>query len=369
MITGASEDVRDILLRRFARVESTHAPTWTKAFMQRVRAQHLDSICILAEAKIRESIADGKRHSIAERGDDIFIWISTFPITMQKAKPIFFPDGYFKELDALRNYKAREWNAKDSTLLHLLFFADAGEKSFQLHMALIPATQGVDSHILPTELLSSAERKLVGLYPHAPVDESLRDPHAPVDESLRATLDAWINLGADLQPGKLFETESGFWMPKDELELFEQLIRFGKPAIPKIEAAALIAIRAQAATPDGPDNVNAFGFENAGTLCLAIGCIGGPEAFDALERLCEVASMANHGYFFERHMVKKAVRGIACLARDDARAMKALPAYGKKYRLTPMINEVLERRGVKPIIDAQAVAAEFVKGNVETLDL
>jgi hypothetical protein len=134
-------------------------------------------------------------------------------------------------------------------------------------------------------------------------------------------------------------------MPEVERDYFQRLVQFGKSAIPEIEAAALLAIRAQASAPNGRDNINVFGFENAGTLCIAIGCIGGPKAFDTLQRLCRIASTINNGYFFERSMVQKATRGFACLAREDARAMEVLREYGKKYHLSQMINEVLRLQG------------------------
>jgi len=165
------------------------------------------------------------------------------------------------------------------------------------------------------------------------------------DYSLRSILDYWTNLGANFDPGKLFTTESGLSMPEEERDYFQRLVQFGKPAILEIEAAALLAIRAQASAPNGRENINVFGFENAGTLCVAIGCIGGPKAFDALQRLCGIASNYNYGYYFERSMVQKAARGYACLAREDGRAMDVLREYGKKYQLSQMINEVLTLRG------------------------
>ena len=55
------------------------AGDWARELVRRIERQGLNSISLLAQGKMSQSLSDGQRHSAAISTDDLFINVSTFP--------------------------------------------------------------------------------------------------------------------------------------------------------------------------------------------------------------------------------------------------------------------------------------------------
>ena len=135
---------------------------WARGILRRIQCNEMPQITALAAEKLRESLSDEQRHSVATWKDDLCIWISILPCSIQDAPRLYYPEGYMTFLD--RSVAIARCENPRCHWIHLQFLKDKSQFWFQF--TLFPCRDALSFsplYQLPIDLLTDEEKKKVGL--------------------------------------------------------------------------------------------------------------------------------------------------------------------------------------------------------------
>jgi tetratricopeptide (TPR) repeat protein len=153
-------------------------------------------------------------------------------------------------------------------------------------------------------------------------------------------------------------------------KLLDRIVGLGADAVPALEQAIFAILDGfpsrNCRTP-GPPGFSWPAFEfgderTAGMLSETIGRIGGPKAFAPLERILSVRTRIGE---YHRDIKPGVIKGLAYLAGADERAKRIVSEFAMENGCGLMVNPILERAGVKPVMSSDVIADEFLKGYAE----
>lgn len=167
MVDKALDDIRDLILRKLAELESrlsSHpGKQWLTEFIFPFISEHMFAICAGAEASIGEANKGGDWYTYSFQRNDISVFITAYPAGSPKASNVHFKNGYFCIIDALRD-QMKEGGHPENHLLHFQFFPErlgAGLAFLSLTVFPNKKLENFYAIVLPIELLSDEERKMV----------------------------------------------------------------------------------------------------------------------------------------------------------------------------------------------------------------